>query len=286
MPVRTMAVRKTELGDFQSELRRTGGYRTHDDCRTPVRARPSAWTTLRYAFGVTRVFPLCAFAEPFGLLTTERWAEFCFSSVTVPESLGMNVVIDGFENRNAVDGPVVYLCNHMSTTETILLPPTLLAFGPISYVAKASLAHLPFLEKAAAHMRMVPIGRQSPREDLVSILKIGSERIANGDSFLIYPQGTRCEVFSRHRFSSIGAKLAERAGCPIVPIAVDTRCQPTRKDGVLSKVFKDFGPVDTSLDIRVSCGPAIPCGKSKEMHDATFAWMADRIESWGLPVER
>ena len=280
-----MRTKRTDLEAFQAELLATGGYRTHDDSRASRRARPSAWTTLRYTWGVTRVFPCCAVAEPLGRLTTARWAKYCFSSVTVPESLGMNVIVEGFENRQAVRGPVVYLCNHLSTTETVLLPPILLAFGPFSYLAKASLAHLPFLEKAAAHMRMVPVRRQSPREDLLHILSVGTERIAGGESFQIYPQGTRSEVFSRKRYSSIGAKLAERAGCPILPLVVDTRCQPTRKGGWLGKVFKDFGPVDTARDIRVCCGPAIPCGKSREMHEAAFDWMATKLESWGLPVE-
>ena len=279
-------MRTTTLSDFQSELRATGGYRTHDDCRALKRANSGALTTLRYSWALTRVFPYCAFMEPFGKLTTDLWAQFCFSSVTGAEKLGMNVIIEGFKDRIAYGGPVLYLCNHMSMTETILLPPTLLAFGPFSYVAKASLAHLPFLEKAADHMRMVPISRVSPREDLMNILKTGTERISGGDSFLIFPQGTRCEVFSRKRYSSIGAKLAERAGCPVVPIVVDTRCQPTRKTGLLRKVLKDFGPVDTSKDIRVACGPVIPCGKSKDLHEAAFDWMAQKLESWGLPVER
>lgn len=279
-------MRTTTLSDFQSELRATGGYRTHDDCRALKRAKSGALTTLRYSWALTRVFPYCAFMEPFGKLTTDLWAQFCFSSVTGAEKLGMNVIIEGFKDRIAYGGPVLYLCNHMSMTETILLPPTLLAFGPFSYVAKASLAHLPFLEKAADHMRMVPISRVSPREDLMNILKTGTERISGGDSFLIFPQGTRCEVFSRKRYSSIGAKLAERAGCPVVPIVVDTRCQPTRKTGLLRKVLKDFGPVDTSKDIRVACGPVIPCGKSKDLHEAAFDWMAQKLESWDLPVER
>lgn len=229
---------------------------------------------------------MCALYEPLGKLTTRKWSEFCLTTVTTAESLGMNVIIEGFENRLAVKGPVMYLCNHMSSTETILLPPVLLAFGPFSYVAKAALAHLPFLEKAADHMRMVPIGRQSPREDLVNILRVGTERIQGGDSFLIYPQGTRQAVFSRKRYSSIGAKLAERAGCPIVPIVVDTRCQLRRDSGWLRKVFPDFGPVDTSKDIRVCCGPAIPNGKSRDMHESAFDWMATKLEEWGLPTER
>ena len=279
-------MRTTTLSDFRAELVATGAYRTHDECRPAKRARPGAWTTFRYTWGTIRVFPYCALAEPLGRLTTERWAEFCFSSVTAAESLGMCVSIEGFAERMAYSGPVVYLCNHMSMTETILLPPVLLSAGPFSYVAKASLAHLPFLERAAEHMRMVPISRKSPREDLVNILRIGVERLGGGDSFLIFPQGTRCAVFSRKRYSSIGAKLAERANCPVVPIVVDTRCQPTRENGMLRKVFHDFGPVDTSKDIRIAFGPVIPAGKSRDMHEAAFDWMAGRLESWGLPVER
>ena len=279
-------MKKITLDDFQEELRTTGCYRTHDECRAPKRARPGAWTTFRYSLGVLGVFPKCALTEPFGALTIPRWAGFCLSSVKAAESLGMNVIVEGFSERAAHDGPVMYLCNHMSMTETILLPPVLLSFSPFSYVAKASLAHLPFLERAAEHMRMVPIGRKNPREDLVNILKVGTERIRGGDSFLIFPQGTRCEVFSRQKYSSIGAKLAEKAGCPVVPIVVDTRCQPTRKEGMFRKILKDFGPVDTSRDIRVAAGPVIPCAKSRELHEAAFDWMASKLEEWGLPTER
>lgn len=279
-------MRTTSLEDFRAELLRTGSYSTPDDRRAPVRARPSALTTIRFSLGVAKVFPLCALYEPLGRLTVDRWAHFCFSSVQIAERLGMRVAVEGFENRAAVKGPVMYLCNHMSTVETILLPPILLTYGPLSYVAKASLAHLPFLERAAAHMRMVPIGRKSPREDLVNILRVGTERIAGGDSFLVYPQGSREEVFSRKVYSSIGAKLAERAGCPVVPIVVDTRCLPTRKTGVFRAVFRDFGPVDTARDIRVCCGPVIPAGKSRDLHEAAFEWMATKLESWGLPTER
>lgn len=279
-------MKKMKLIDFQEEIRTTGAYRTKDEHRAPKRAPKSALTTLRYTWGVTNVFPKCAINEPLGRLSVERWSGYCFSSVTTPEALGMNVIIDGFAERSAYKGPVVYLSNHMSMTETILLPPTLLSFGSISYVAKASLAHLPFLEKAAAQMRMVPISRKSPREDLINILRIGTERIHNGESFLIYPQGTRCDVFSRSRFSSIGAKLAEKAGCPVVPIVVDTRCQPTRTKGLMKNIFKDFGPVDTSYDLRVHCGPVIACSKSKIMHEACFDWMATKLEEWGLKTSR
>ena len=276
----------TTLEEFREELLRTGGYTTAADHRAPRRAGRGAWTTLRFSLGVSKVFPLCAVYQPLGKLTIDKWAHFCFSGVTTPERLGMTVRVEGFRSLESRKGPVVFLCNHMSTVETILLPPILLSYGPLCYVAKASLAHLPFLETAAARTGMIPIGRKSPREDLVNMLKIGTERISGGSNFLIFPQGTRQKVLSRKVFSSIGAKLAERAGCEIVPIVVDTRCQPTRERGLLRKVFKDFGPVDTSCDIRCCCGPVIANGKSKTMHEQTFEWMAAKLEEWGLPTER
>ncbi len=279
-------MKTTSLEQFREEVLKTGGYQTPPERRARRRARMGAWTTARFTWGMSKVFPLCAVCEPLGLLTIDRWAHFCFSSVQVAEKLGMNVSVEGFQQREAYHGPVMYLCNHMSSVETILLPPLLLAYGPLSYVAKASLAHLPFLEKAAERTGMIPIGRKSPREDLVNMLRIGTARIQGGESFLVFPQGTRSPVFSRHQYSSIGAKLAEKAGCPIVPIVIDTRCQPTRTTGVFRKVFKDFGTVDTSRDIRCACGPVIPCGKSKDMHEAAFDWMAGKLESWGMPVER
>ncbi len=279
-------MKKTDLTTFREELLATGGYKTPADRKAATRHKPSGLITTRFSFAVSRVFPMCAVYEALGRLNTDKWAEFCFSTVTMPESLGMNVELEGWQDRAAYKGPVVYLCNHMSTYETILLPPVLLTYGPFNVVAKASLAHLPFLGKAAAHMGLVGIGRKNPKADLLALFDIGSKRIAEGSSFLIFPQGTRQAVFERRHFSSIGAKLAEKAGVPIVPLAIDSRCMPTREKGLLSKVFKDFGTVDTSYDIRLAAGPVIPCGKSRDMHEACFDWIAGKLESWGLPTNR
>src|SRR5574344_779825 len=167
------AMKVTTLEEFREELLRTGGYRTAADHKAARRARPGAWTTLDFSMRVARVFPLCALYHPFGQLTTDKWAHFGFSTVTGAEKAGMNVILEGWKGRQDYDGPVMYLCNHMSTFETILLPPILLTYGPFNIVAKASLAHLPFLEKAAEHLGLVPIGRTSPREDLMNMMRIG-----------------------------------------------------------------------------------------------------------------
>ena len=267
---------------FREELVRTGSYVTPPDRMAPKPRAPGWWTTFSFTWSVFSVFPRCAVSENLRMLNTDKWARYCFTSLRKAEAFGTKVTADGWENRRDYKGPVVFLCNHMSTLETILLPFVLLTFGPFNVVVKASLSHLPGLERAATHMGLVPIGRTSPREDLMTIFKVGGERIAQGISFLIFAQGTRQPVFARKGWSSIGAKLAEKAGVPVMPIAVKTDLQPTRPGG--KGWLKDFGTVDPSKDIRLRCGPVLT-GTSREMHAASFDWIKSQLDEWGLPTE-
>lgn len=261
----------------------TGSYASPAERLAAKVRSPGFLTTLRFSWSVFSVFPKCSIWETLRMLTTDKWAHFCFESVRMAERIGTPFTAEGWNNRKEYDGPVVYLANHMSTLETILLPFILLTYGPFNVVVKASLSHLPGLERAAAHMGLIPIGRKNPREDLMTIFNVGCERIAAGNSVLIFAQGTRQPVFARKGWSSIGAKLAEKAGVPVVPIAVKTDILPTRPGG--KGWAKDFGTVDPSRDIRAACGPILR-GTSREMHAASFEWIAAKLDSWGMPTER
>ena len=116
----------------------------------------------------------------------------------------------------------------------------------------------------------------------MQVFNEGCARIREGSSVLIFPQGSREKVFSRKLYSSIGAKLAEKAGVPVIPIAVKTDCEPTRPDG--KGWLKDFGTVDPTKDIRLRCGPPIT-GTAKEIHQKVFDWIKGQLEEWGLPTE-
>ncbi len=275
-------MKTTTLEMFREELLRTGGYATSPE-RMAVRPRkPGALTTFGLCWSTFSVFPSCAIYESLGCLSTDKWAHFCFRSVQKAERYGIPVYAEGWNTRRDHEGPVVYLANHMSTLETILLPFMLLTYGPFNTVVKASLSHLPCLEKAAAHMGLIPIGRKNPREDLTTIFNVGGERIARGESVLIFAQGQRLPVFARKGWSSIGTKLAEKAGVPVIPIAVKTDVMPTRPNG--KGWLKDFGTVDPSKEIRLACGPVLK-GSSREMTDASFDWIKAKLDEWGLPTE-
>ncbi len=272
----------TTLEMFREELLRTGGYATPPERMAARPRKPGALTTFGFAWSTFRVFPSCAIHEALGRLTTDKWAHFCFRAVQKAERYGVPVSAEGWNNRRDHAGPVVYLANHMSTLETILLPFVLLTYGPFNTVVKASLSHLPCLEKAAAHMGLIPIGRKNPREDLMTIFNVGGERIARGESVLIFAQGQRLPVFARKGWSSIGTKLAEKAGVPVVPIAVKTDVMPTRPNG--RGWLKDFGTVDPTKEIRLACGPVLK-GTSREMTNASFDWIKAKLDGWRLPTE-
>ena len=275
-------MKRTTLAGFRSELLATGSYRTHDDCRAASRAGKNALTTFRLAWNVGKLFPLTALYDRLGLLTRSRWEKIAFATIREAETLGMNVVFEGWENRVEHKGPVVYVCNHMSSFETIMLPPVMLTFGPYLVAVKDSLAHMPLIGKDLLDfMGMVPIGRRNPREDYVHLLNVCAER--RDASVLIFPQGARQRVFDRERVSSLGAKLASRLHYPLCPIAVDTRCLPVRESGALRKVFRDFGTVDTSFDVRCACGPLME-GDSRNLQEQLLEWMADKLSQWDLSV--
>ena len=280
-------MRRTTVEDFWGELRATGCYLTHEECLPEKRASNGARATFSLAWNVSKVFRVSPFYQLFGKLTRKSLAELSFASIAGAESLGIKVELSGWDNRAVYDGPVIYLSNHLSMMETIMIPATILAFGPYDVIVKESIARLPFLTRRIRDwMGLVAIGRKDPRADLAKVLGVGGERLREGRSMLIFPQGTRRFVFRRDEFSSIGARLAARTGCPICPIAVDTRCMPTRDAGVFGGVFHDFGPVDTSRRIRCACGPLIPPGKPRETSDAAFDWIVGKLAEWGMPVVR
>ena len=275
-------MRQVTLEDFRAALLDKGSYVSSPETLAPVPRPKGRWTTFSFNWSMFFVFPYCAVREFFRSLTTKLWGLCCFKTFQKAEKFGIKVTVDGWENRKDYKGPVVYLANHMSTLETIMLPPILLTYGPFNVFVKASLSRLPALKRAAAHMGLIPLGRKSPREDLMQVFNEGVARIRAGNSVLIFPQGSRERVFSRKIYSSIGAKLAEKAGVPVIPIAVKTDCAPTRPDG--KGWLKDFGTVDPAKEIRLRCGPPMT-GSSKEMHQKVFDWIKAQLEEWGLPTE-
>jgi len=264
---------------FQEALRTTGHYETSPEDRPSRQARVGAFSALRYAGVIIGIMWRCAWQNLRGKFDHAAWGEICMSTVTTAERLGAVVTCEGFEQMAAHRGPVVYVSNHMSTLETLALPSILVAFGRLAIILKQSLIDIPFVGASAITLGFIAVSRKNAREDLKVVLEEGAKRLADGYSVLLFPQGTRQDVFENKRFNSLGAKLAERAGVPLVPIAVQTDFLQN------GKWIKDFGPVDPSRPIRFACGPLLPAELgARQAHEQSVAFIGERLKAWGLPV--
>lgn len=262
--------------EVQKQLRTTGCYETPACARTVRKAAGAAW---RYHAQVIHSLILGQRAARHGRLDQTTWATLGHAALAKAEQLGAVVHCDGFKNGVRNGTPVVYVANHMSMMETIVLPPLLLGFGPLAIVLKNSLMHYPWLGAVFRALDPIGVSRRNARLDLRAVLDQGCAKLAAGTSVLLFPQGTRSGIFEPERFNTLGEKLSRDAGVPLVPIAVQTDFTPP------GRLLRDFGPVDIRRPIRFSVGPAImPDLARGERHQTALAFITKRLRTWDLPV--
>jgi 1-acyl-sn-glycerol-3-phosphate acyltransferase len=127
---------------------------------------------------------------------------------------GVKYTVNGTDNIPL--SPVVFISNHQSSWETILFYK--LAF-PIAPILKKELLNIPFWGWSMRLQKPIAIDRSRPREAGKSLLTQGVNRIQQGISVIVFPEGSRSKAGVVRRFSRGGAKLAIAANAPIIPIA-------------------------------------------------------------------
>ena len=164
-----------------------------------------------------------ALGSVFGLLlrlldrTGDRVLELARAwSGWVTSFAGVKIVV---ENRASLDPaqPYVFMANHASSLDIwaafVAVPRRL------RMIAKKQLARIPLFGWVMWAGRFIFIDRKNGVSARRSIEEAGN-RIRNGDSVLIFPEGTRTRDGSLGPFKKGGFHLAVRAGVPIVPLAL------------------------------------------------------------------
>ena len=126
------------------------------------------------------------------------------------------------ENITKPAGSVLFISNHMSTLETMILPSIIGPHKELTFVVKESLVKHPLFGDVMRSRNPIVVGRTDPRKDLEAVMNGGVELLNNGISIVIFPQSTRSVEFNPEEFNSLGVKLAKKAGADIVPIALKT----------------------------------------------------------------
>jgi 1-acyl-sn-glycerol-3-phosphate acyltransferase len=118
------------------------------------------------------------------------------------------------------DTAVLYVGNHRSFFD-ILLVYTQVP-GLTGIVAKKEMEKLPFLSTWMQLVNCLFLDRKDLRQGFQVILE-GIEKLKSGISVCIFPEGTRNrgEELSLMPFKEGSLKMAEKSGCPIVPVGIN-----------------------------------------------------------------
>lgn len=167
------------------------------------------------------VAPFVDYPRRYSLLVT--WNRFAIRWARL--ACGIRYEVSGLENLRG--GSCVVVANHQSSWETIFLA-TL--FPQVCILLKRELLSIPFFGWALRLLRPIAIDRDNPRAALKQLVEQGAARLGQGNSVLVFPEGTRVEAGQAIRFTRGAAQLAIRAGADMLCVAHDAgKCWPGRR---------------------------------------------------------
>lgn len=116
---------------------------------------------------------------------------------------------------NIPDGVCLFVANHTSSADA----PAVVGAIPrrIAVLLKESLFKWPIAGQAFTLAHFIPVNR-GDRESAIGSVEKAAEAMKAGQSFLIYPEGTRSPDGRLQEFKKGAVALAIKAGAPIVPV--------------------------------------------------------------------
>lgn len=128
----------------------------------------------------------------------------------------IKVTVEGLSSIDQ-QRPYIYMPNHQSNFDI----PVLLGHLAVQFrwLAKLELFKIPIFGHAMRKAGYISIDRNN-RESAIQSLEMAAEKIKNGVSVLIFPEGTRSRDGKIQPFKKGGFVMAIDSGVPIVPVII------------------------------------------------------------------
>lgn len=180
---------------------------------------------------------------------------------------GIRTRVEGLEHVQR-HRAAVYTVNHTSNVEPPIVFDTLSDLFPrLQILYKAELRKLPILVRAFDLAGFVPLERGNPEQSRPAVER-ASQSIREGNSFLIFPEGTRSRSGELLPFKKGGFIMAVKAQAPIVPVAILGARDAMRKGSLWIR----------PVTVRVRLGPPIEtAGLTIDDRDPLIARVRDEV---------
>lgn len=188
-------------------------------------------------------------ARDYSSLRIVQWAFKVILKIT-----GVKVTVIGEEN--VPDEPVLFIGNHRSFFDILLTYSRCKRLT--GYVAKKEMEKIPLLSTWMKRLYCLFLDRENIKEGLKTILQ-AIEQVKNGISICIFPEGTRNkgDELSMLPFKGGSLKIAEKSGCPIIPISMNNTAEifenhfpRIKKTHVILEYGKPIYPAELDKDTR------------------------------------
>lgn len=161
-----------------------------------------------------------------------------------------NIKIEGMENIDKVDGPKIFICNHLSNADGLVLDKILKEKYDPTFVAGEKLSGDPVTRLGTEMIKNVKIKPNSAdKEAITTIVKL----VKSGENLMIFPEGTR---------SRTGAMIEGKRGILLIAKLTKANIIPISMTGteILLPIAKDGNMGDEKFnyaDINIKFGEPI-----------------------------
>lgn len=138
---------------------------------------------------------------------------------------GVKVVSKG-EERVPDDKAVLFVANHRSFFDIIASYSTIPV--QVGFISKKEIKKIPGLGVWMKYLNCLFLDRENKKEGLKTILQ-AIENVKNGTSMFIMPEGTRSKTDEMLPFKKASFKIAEKANCKIIPVAISNSAEVFEK---------------------------------------------------------
>jgi len=191
--------------------------------------------------------------------------------------VGVRVRVKGIERIPA--GTCIFAANHTSSADA----PAVVGAIPrrIAILLKRSLFEWPIVGQAFRLAHFIPVDRFN-RDSAIESIEKATVALREGQSFLIYPEGTRSPDGRLQEFKKGTAVMAIKSGVPLVPVAcsnahriMEKRKLAIKPGEILVEFLEPIDPAKYSLDEREVL--------IKELHDRVAAGLPPDQRPIGFP---